>query len=143
MLLSLQYFGSLFLAVALGLIFRNVEDDLYGVQDRFGVLFFIPFCLVLLGMSSLPVWRDEHVLFSHEHANKQLYGFGPYFFAVIFFDLVLVRAIPPLCFALITYNLIGLNQYCDDCLIIFAIILILTNVISALVSMTIGAFRFR
>jgi hypothetical protein len=55
----------------------------YGVQDRFGVLFFIPFCLVLLGLSSLPVWRDEHILFTHEQANKRIYGYPAYFLSVI------------------------------------------------------------
>jgi hypothetical protein len=54
----------------------------YGVQDRFGVLFFIPFCLILLGLSSLPVWRDEHILFTHEQANKRIYGYSAYFLSV-------------------------------------------------------------
>jgi ABC-type multidrug transport system ATPase subunit/ABC-type multidrug transport system permease subunit len=142
MLLCLQYFGALFLAVALGAVFRNVEDDLYGVQDRFGLLFFIPFCLVLLGMSSLPVWRDEYILFTHEFGNKRIYGFPAYFLSVIFFDLVLIRTVPPLAFALISYKEIGLNKYCDACLLFFALVLVLTNIISALVAMTIGAFQF-
>ena len=141
MLLCLQYFGALFLAVALGSVFADVQADLYGVQDRFGVLFFIPFCLVLLGMSSLPVWRDENILFNHEYGNKRIYDFPAYFLSVIFFDLVLVRTVPPLAFALISYKQIGLNKYCDDCLYTFALVLVLTNVISALVAMTIGAFQ--
>lgn len=126
------------------------------------MLFFIPFCLVLLGMSSLPVWRDEHILFTHEQSNKQLYGVGgesgllslstnpwilthtiaAYFVAVLCFDLIIVRSIPPLFFAFISYQWIGLNSHCNNCLIYFAVILVFTNVISALVSMTIGAFRF-
>ena len=142
MLLCLQYFGALFLALSLGHVFQGVQDDLYGVQDRFGVLFFIPFCLILLGMSSLPVWRDEHILFTHEYGNKRIHGFGAYFLSVIFFDLILIRTIPPLSFAVISYKQIGLNKYCDSCLLYFALILVLTNIISALVAMTIGAFRF-
>ena len=47
------------------------------------MLFFIPFCLVLLGLSSLPVWRDEHILFTHEQANKRIYGYPAYFLSVI------------------------------------------------------------
>ena len=93
-------------------------------------------------MSSLPVWRDEHVLFTHEQGNKRIYGFPAYFLSVLFFDLVLVRTIPPLFFALISYKLIGLNDACDKCLLYFAMILVLTNIISALIAMTVGAFRF-
>ena len=54
-------------------MYHDLGDDLIGIQDRFGFFFFVPFCLVLLGFSSLPVWRDEHALFSHEYGNG-LYG---------------------------------------------------------------------
>jgi len=142
MLVTLQYGGALFLAVCLGFIFQDLENDLYGIQDRIGLLFFIPFCLVLLGMSSLPVWRDEHVLFTHEQGNKRIYGFPAYFMSVLLFDIVLVRTVPPTFFALITYHMTGLNRGCDYCLLYFCIILIFTNIISALIAMAVGAFRF-
>jgi hypothetical protein len=142
MLVALQYGGALFLAVCLGFIFQDLDNDLYGIQDRIGLLFFIPFCLVLLGMSSLPVWRDEHILFTHEQGNKRIYGFPAYFMSVLLFDIVLVRTIPPTFFAIITYNMAGLNKGCDYCLLYFCIILIFTNIISALISMAVGAFRF-
>ena len=142
MLLALQYTGCLFLAICLGLIFYALDDTLYGIQDRFGVLFFTPFCLVLLGMSSLPVWRDEHILFTHEQGNKRIYGFPAYFASVLLFDLVLVRTIPPTFFAVVSYQMIGLNNGCDYCLLVFALVLVLTNVISSLIAMTVGAFRF-
>mmetsp|Transcript_31320 Transcript_31320/g.57027 ORF Transcript_31320/g.57027 Transcript_31320/m.57027 type:complete len:111 (+) Transcript_31320:184-516(+) len=38
--------------------------------------------------------------------------------------------------------MVGLNQHYDACLLYFAMILILTNVISALIAMAVGAFRF-
>lgn len=41
LLLGLHCFGSLLMAVCLGFIFHNLQDDLYGVQDRFGLLFFL------------------------------------------------------------------------------------------------------
>ena len=142
MLVALQYSGALFLSICLGYIFKDLDKDLYGVQDRFGILFFIPFCLILLGMSSLPVWRDEHVLFTHEQGNKRIYGFLAYFLSVLLFDLLLVRTVPPLFFALITYEMVGLNSGCDSCLIYFALILVFTNMIASLIAMTVGAFRF-
>ena len=35
MLLGLHFIGSILMSACLGSIFRNLADDLYGVQDRF------------------------------------------------------------------------------------------------------------
>jgi ABC-type multidrug transport system ATPase subunit/ABC-type multidrug transport system permease subunit len=106
------------------------------------VLFFIPFCLVLLGLSSLHCWRDERILLLHEKSYKLIYGFSAYFISAILFDVVFVRILPPTFFALISYRMIGLNQGCNYCLLTFALILVLTNMISSLMAMVVGAFHF-
>ncbi len=46
-----------------------------GPQDRFGALFFQLLFLSLLSLSSLPVWRDEALLFMRERASG-VYGTG-------------------------------------------------------------------
>jgi len=97
---------------------------------------------VLLGLSSLHCWRDERVLLMHEKSYKQIYGFPAYFISVILFDVVFVRILPPTAFALISYHMIGLNRGCKYCLLTFALILVLTNVISSLMAMVVGAFHF-
>jgi ATP-binding cassette subfamily G (WHITE) protein 2 len=61
---------------------------------------------------------------------------------VLLFDVLLVRTVPPTFFALISYQLIGLNDGCDSCLLVFAAVLVLTNVVASLIAMVVGAFRF-
>ena len=53
-----------------------------------------------------------------------------------------MRTVPPTFFALISYPLIGLNNGCDTCLLNFAAILVLTNIMASLIAMVVGAFRF-
>ena len=55
---------------------------------------------------------------------------------------MLVRTVPPTFFALISYEMIGLNNGCDDCLFYFAAVLVLTNIVSSLIAMVVGAFHF-
>ena len=140
MLLALHYLGSIFMALTLGSIFQNLGYDLDAVQDKFGVLFFALLYFALLGMSSLPVWRDEYTLFTHELSGG-LYTLTSYYFAVVFFDIFLVRVVPPFVFTLIAYPMIDLRNYCSACLYQFTLILVLANVAFALWAMAIGAVR--
>lgn len=50
-------------------------------QDRFGSLFFMLMYLALMGLSSLPIWRDDRLLFVRERAAGA-YGTHAYFTAV-------------------------------------------------------------
>ena len=86
------------------------------------MLFFILFYLALLSMSSLPVWRDEYILFAHERASN-VYGNLSYYISIVMFDLVLVRVVPPFSFAFISYQWMDLQEYCHKCLYDFVIIL--------------------
>ena len=49
--------------------------DTAGIQNRLGVLFFMLLYLSLMALSSLPVWRDEKLLFMRERASG-VYGTG-------------------------------------------------------------------
>ena len=140
MLLALHYGGSIFMAVTLGSIFADLQYDLNGAQDRIGVLFFMLFYLALLSMSSLPVWRDEYLLFAHERASN-IYGNLSYFLSVVLMDVLLVRVVPPCAFALISYDWMSLQGTCESCLYRFAAILVVSNVLFALYAMGIGALR--
>lgn len=47
--------------------------DTSGIQNRLGVLFFMLLYLSLMSLSSLPIWRDEKLLFMRERASG-VYG---------------------------------------------------------------------
>lgn len=89
-----------------------------GIQNRLGVLFFMLLYLSLMALTSLPIWRDEKLLFLRER-DSGAYGTPAYFAAVVLFDLLPMRIIPPTFFALFSYWMIGLHQSSAVCLLWF------------------------
>lgn len=79
------------------------------LQDRFGSLFFMMLYLSLSSLSSLPIWRDDRLVFVRERAAGA-YGTAAYFTAVVLFDFVPLRLLPPLLFSAISYPMIGLRS---------------------------------
>lgn len=92
---------------------------------RFGALFFLLLYLSLLSLTSLPVWREDRRLFLSESIGGA-YGHLAYFTSVALADILLVRVLPPLAFAVLGYPLMGLNMAPDNqgCLLWFAGILV-------------------
>ena len=92
---------------------------------RLGVLFFLLLYLSLLSLTSLPVWREDRRLFLSESMGGA-YGHLPYFTSVALADVLLVRVVPPLAFAVVAYPLMGLNDFPDGkwTLFWFALILV-------------------
>ena len=92
----------------------------------------------LMSLSSIPIWRDQHVLFERERAAG-VYGTPAYYAAVVLFDILPMRVFPPCFFGFFTYWMVGLHRDCSLCLAYFLAVLVLSNVASALMSMAIGA----
>ncbi|CAN0134673.1 unnamed protein product, partial [Ectocarpus sp. 4 AP-2014] len=147
LLLVLHLGGSVAMALCLASVFEGrLGYNLAGAQDRrvvsseFGILFFLLLYLALLSLTSLPVWREDRRLFLSE-AMGGAYGHLPYFTSVALADILLIRVLPPLAFAVVGYPLMGLNSEPDNpgCLLWFAGILVLANVTVALAAMGIGA----
>ena len=65
----------------MGLIFFDLSSDQAGIQNRLGALFFILLYLTLMSLSSLPVWREDKLLFRRERADG-VYGVNAYFLSV-------------------------------------------------------------
>jgi len=83
------------------------------------------------------VWRDERLLFLHERAAGA-YGTAAYFSAVVLFDILPLRVVPPFFFAIVTYPMIGLHPRCGDCISWFVCVLIMANVAATTLSMLLG-----
>ena len=84
--------------------------------------------------------RPLQALYAHER-RAGAYSDGAYFCAVVLCDLLLVRMLPPLSFAVVTYRWIGLKTVGEHVLYVFAACLVLTNVSASLVASAIGASR--
>ena len=72
-LLKVHYTASFAVALAVGMIFWDVGSNQGGIQNRMGSLFFMLLYLTLMSLSSLPVWREDRLLFLRERANR-VYG---------------------------------------------------------------------
>ena len=78
------------------------------LQDRLGSLFFMLMFQALASLSSLPVWSDDRLLFVRERAAGA-YGTPAYFTAVVLFDVLPMRLLPPLFFIIFSRPMIGLR----------------------------------
>jgi ATP-binding cassette, subfamily G (WHITE), member 2 len=125
-LIGTHFIATLLTAIALGAIFFQCARDTGGVQNRMGCCFFILLYLTLMSLSSLPVWREDDLLSTREIAAGA-YDVDGYFVSQIAFDVIVIRAIPPLFFSLATYFCVGLHLDFFS-FINFTFVCVLTNI---------------
>ena len=125
-LITTHFIATLFSAIALGAIFFQCGRDTGGVQNRMGCCFFILLFLTLMSLSSLPVWREDDLL-SRREILTGAYGVDGYFVSQVAFDVIVVRAIPPLFFSLATYFCVGLHLNFLS-FVNFTFVCVLTNI---------------
>ena len=136
-LLFVHFLSTVLVSVALGFIFRGTGKDTAGIQSRLGTFFFILLYMSVASLSSLPVWRDEQLLFRREK-GAGCYGSGSYFVSVVLLDFIPMRVVPPCVFAF-SYKMIGLQDSSPSHLAVFLFVLILTNCTITSATMAIGA----
>ena len=96
-LITLHFVATGAAALSIGAIFWNAGRDTGGIQNRMGSMFFMLLYLTLMSLSSLPVWREDRLLFLRERASGA-YGTRAYFTSVVCFDILVLR-VAPLCFS--------------------------------------------
>jgi ATP-binding cassette subfamily G (WHITE) protein 2 len=134
----LHFVATLAVALCIGAVFRHAGVDTGGIQDRLGALFFMLLYLSFISLGSLPVWHEERLLFARERAAGA-YGANAYFTAVVLFDILPLRVLPPL-FFIASYALIGLRAGCLLCVARFTLVLMLASVTASSLCMAIGSF---
>jgi ATP-binding cassette subfamily G (WHITE) protein 2 len=137
-LIGVHFLASFSTALGVGFIFLHVGADQAGIQNRLGALFFVLLYLTLMSLSSLPVWREDRLLFLRERADG-VYGVDAYFISALLFDVLPMRVLPPFFFGLTTYAMIGLNEGTEVSLVTFVLTLVFTNVCATCMCMAIGA----
>lgn len=83
LLLFAHYALSILLAILCGGLYWQVSDDLGGVQNRLGCLFFICAFFGFGSMTSLEFFQSERVLFTRERANG-FYQTSVYYLSKVF-----------------------------------------------------------
>ena len=124
---------SLCSALFLGTVFFNVTDDLAGFQNRAGAIFFVLLCFSFSSLSAIEVFIKDRKILTQELKNHY-YVRGAYFIVQILSDIILLRLMPTLLFALVFVAMMGLRSQATH-MLIFTYILILVNCICGCFSM--------
>ena len=133
LVIFLTFLASGLVSAGLGLTFHGAGRDTNGIQNRFGCLFFILWYLSMMTVGSLPVWHDDYLVFMRERASK-VYSTTSHFVAVVLYDIVMLRLIPPAFFGAV-YAFIGLHEGHAGR---FIVTLILANVAATVMTLMIG-----
>ncbi len=108
-LMFLQLIVTLVVGVLTGSTFYKPGLDLTGVHNRTGLLFFIVIYFSLISMSSIGAIVQDKETFMRERAAG-LYTTEPFFAAKVLCDLLPLRILPPVAFALIVYPMCALHE---------------------------------
>jgi len=107
-LLRLHLVVVVVLALAVGLVFHGVGNNLASFQNRSGACFFVLALFGFSGLSAMEVFIAEHELMLRE-LQAGYYRLWTYFAAKISVDTVLLRAVPALLFSVLFYPIMGLR----------------------------------
>ncbi|XDV15600.1 hypothetical protein PO909_015650 [Leuciscus waleckii] len=125
------------MAAIVGAIFYGVKDDQSGVQNRFGVLFFITTNQCFSTLSAAELFIAERKLFIHEYTSGY-YRVSVYFLSKILSDIITQRTIPTILFTCVIYFMIGLKPTAPA-FFIFMLTVILVACTAAAMAMAISA----
>lgn len=140
-LLFAHYVISIALAFVCGVLFWQVTDDMAGVQNRLGCLFFTCAFFAFGSMTSLDHFAIERLLFMREFSNGY-YSCFSFYFCKVFFDLIPLRFFPPILFGSIVYPMVGfVGRF--DCFFKFMLSLILFNLSSTALCLLIGIIFYQ
>ncbi|XP_053199624.1 broad substrate specificity ATP-binding cassette transporter ABCG2-like [Scomber japonicus] len=103
-----QIIVTAFLALVVGAIFFDVQNDPSGMQNRFGALFFICVNQCFSSLSSAELFISERKLFIHEYISGY-YRLSVYFLCKMLSDIITLRTIPAIVFSCVAYFMIGLK----------------------------------
>ena len=136
-LVVLHYLTALVLGPLFGVLYSTINDDISGVQNRVGAFFIMQVLWCTLSLSALDTWNEEAAVIRHERAGGY-YSVGSYFLAKVMSDILFLRALPPLLFALIFYWCAGFGHDVEK-FVLFALILALTSIVYGLICLLLGA----
>ncbi|XP_038625105.1 broad substrate specificity ATP-binding cassette transporter ABCG2 [Tachyglossus aculeatus] len=96
------------MGLVIGSIFFGLKNDLNGVQNRLGVMFFLSTNQCFSSISAIELFVVEKKLFLHEYISGY-YRVSAYFFGKLLSDLLPMRMLPSIIFTCITYFMLGLK----------------------------------
>ena len=136
-----NYILTVAVALFLGTLYHNVQNDITGFQNRMGLFFFLILFLGFLAFTGLSTFYLERLIFLKERSNNY-YHPSAYYISKIVSDIVPLRLIPPFILSIIIYPLVGLNMGQGQYVYFFRFlsILILFNFAISFEILTVGIF---
>ena len=105
-LLLAHYSITLILGLVIGCLFWQVSDEMAGVQNRLGCLFFVCAFFGFAGLTSGDQFASEAKMFCRER-SRSMYPVEMYLLTKLIFDIVPLRVVPATMFASIVYRMVG------------------------------------
>ncbi|XP_059682779.1 broad substrate specificity ATP-binding cassette transporter ABCG2 [Gavia stellata] len=97
-----------FLGLAVGAIFFGLTEDIAGLQNRVGAMFFLTTNQCFSSISAIELFVVEKKIFIHEYISGY-YRTSAYFISKLMADLIPMRTIPSIIFTCIIYFMLGLK----------------------------------
>ncbi|XP_054846034.1 broad substrate specificity ATP-binding cassette transporter ABCG2-like [Eublepharis macularius] len=94
------------LGIVIGIMFASVKNDITGIQNRAGALFFLTTNQCLNSVTTVELFITEKRIFMHEYISGY-YRVSAYFFSKIIADVIPMRTLPGIIFTCLNYFIIG------------------------------------
>ncbi|KFO75139.1 ATP-binding cassette sub-family G member 2, partial [Cuculus canorus] len=95
-----------FLGLIVGAIFFGLKEDLAGIQNRVGAMFFLTTNQCFSSISAIELFVVEKKIFMHEYISGY-YRTSAYFISKLMADLIPMRTLPSIIFTCIIYFMLG------------------------------------
>ena len=125
-LLMLQYVMPILIGVAFGFVYAGITPDISGIQNYAGSFFALQVFWCLASMTALELWNSDRVCVSRE-IDSSAYSVFPYYLAYALNDLVTLRMLPPVFFAVPFALLSGIGANDVQLFGEFCTVLVLTS----------------
>nr|XP_056711303.1 broad substrate specificity ATP-binding cassette transporter ABCG2-like [Euleptes europaea] len=119
------------LGLFIGVIFAHVENDVTGIQNRVGALFFLTTNQCLNSVTTVELFITEKRIFMHEYISGY-YRVSAYFFSKIIADMIPMRTLPGIIFTCINYFMIGFKPTAQAFFIMMITLILIAYAASSL-----------
>jgi ABC-type multidrug transport system permease subunit len=116
-------------AVFIGVVFLKLQNDIAGFQNRLGLIFFSLLLFAFACLSAVDLFIGDRIIFKKERANG-CYKTSAYYCASMFSDLLPLRIVFPLIYAIVVYWMASFVGDAEHFLK-FILVFLLFNMVSA------------
>lgn len=135
--ITIHVVSSIFIAIILGILYKDLKYDLEGCTNRISAIYFICLLISLASTTSIEVFFGDRELYKRE-TSRNYYSPEAYYISKILFDLIPLRIIPTFIIGFICYFLMGLKFGLYH-FITFMVVLSLFSCISSLLCVAISS----